>query len=191
MNRELIKQRLREDSRVIQLISTRAHEIYSNRKADESDADADWYKAETEVLEGLIDLMVAAQEFAWREEPEDRAAVSLIGYSLASNDNPSPADLTDARYYTIGLSYLTGMFQIGQGLEEEEFIRRFGNDPAVLKAVLYRLRTSKSSPYYTEELPTDLRLEFDDEEELNAYLKHAEQEARTLYNEVCRLLIAS
>lgn len=189
MNRELIRQRLREDSRVRQLISIRAHEIYSSREEGSSDADNDWYMAEHDVIEGLIDLMIAAQEFAWRQEPGDRAAVTLIGYTLASNDTPSPADLTDARYYTIGLSYLTGMFQIGQGLEEDEFIRRFGNDPAVLKAILYRLRTSSTSPYYTEELPADLRLEFDDEAELNIYLERAEQEAKALYGEVRRLLM--
>lgn len=189
MNRELIRERLREDSRVRQLISIRAHEIYSSREENASDADSDWYRAEHEVLEGLIDLMIAAQEFAWREEPGDRAAIALIGCTLASNNTPTPSDLIDARYYTIGLSYLTGMFQIGQGLEEEEFIRRFGNDPAVLKAVLYRMRTSSSSPYYTEELPADLRLEFEDEAELNTYLKQAEQEVRALYSEVRRLLM--
>ncbi|MCS6886243.1 MAG: hypothetical protein RMM17_10260 [Acidobacteriota bacterium] len=188
--RELIKQKLREDPRVKRLIELRAYEIYSARKGEgESDAVADWYAAEKEVLDGLVDLLAETQSFAWRADGCDRTLVALVGWMLASCDLPSQADLVDARYYTIGLSYLTGMFEVGAALDEEDFIRRFGNSPAILRTIAYKLLTSPESPYYSQILPPDLRLEFDDEAGLNKYLEQAELQARAIYAEVRKLLV--
>lgn len=195
MNEAFIKESLRSDATVRDLIAARAHQIYLSRSSDSATAEANWYKAENEVVEELYNLLIEVQEQAWRESGEkdseaqqSRSFVTLVGFMLAKGGVPSRAELVDTRYYTIGLSYLTGIFQIGQSLEEESFIQRFSNDPSILAALLYSIRTNPASPYFTQDRSSDLRVAFGSDEELKKYLAYAETEARSSYK-LCRAIL--
>jgi hypothetical protein len=197
MNENTLREVLRKDLRVKELIGTRAYQLYLSRRPEEGSTEDDWYRAELEVIDDLIRKLIEAEAEAWQiadqqkpELQEARSFATLVGFKLSTDGIPSRSDLFDSRYFTIGLSYITGMFQIGRRIEEESFLRYFSNDDAVVKALLYRIRTDPSSPYRTESVETDLRVNLVDGE-LSSFLAHAENEARRLFGLFKKMLLAT
>jgi hypothetical protein len=198
MDENTIRSVLRSDARVKELISARAYQNFLARNPDEGDPDNDWLRAEEEVIDELTDKLIEAQSESWRSLEQQQPGLqagrtfsTLLGFMLANGSGrPSRSDLYDPRYYTIGLSYITGMFQIGQALKEDEFVRRFSNDNAVVAALLYHLRTSPESPYYCEKLPAELKVECRTDEEMSDYLAYAEEQARTFFDLFKQMLMA-
>jgi hypothetical protein len=196
MNESAIKEVLRKDSRVRELITARAFQIYQSRSSEEGSPEEDWRQAEQEIIEDLAGKLVEAEAESWQiaaqgepELQEARSFATLTGFMLANDSLPTRADLFDTRYYTIGLSYITGMFKIGRRLEEDSFLRYFSNDDAVVRALFYRLRTDPSSLYAVKERTGDLSIKFKNDEEHRAYLAYAESSARRLFGLFKRMLM--
>jgi hypothetical protein len=185
MNENTIRNVLRSDARVRELITNRAFQLYQERDPAEGGSDQDWWRAEEEIINELTEKLLEAQAESWQnvvaQQPGLQAAhyfASLLGYILANNGEPTHADLYDSRYYTIGLSYITGMFQIGQTIDADLFLRLFSNDGAVVKALRYHLHRDSSSPYYQ---PDNQPVTEVSEAQLPNYLEYAEEQVRNFF----------
>src|SRR5262245_31873562 len=196
MNESAIKDVLRKDSRVRELITARAFQIYQSRSTEEGSEEEDWYRAEQEIIDDLTSKLVEAEAVSWQmagegdpQLQEPRSFATLTGFMLAYDSLPTRADLFDTRYYTIGLSYITGMFKIGRRLDEDSFLRYFSNDDAIVRALCYRIRTDPSSPYAVKERAPDLSISFKNDEDHRAYLAYAESNARRLFGLFKRMLM--
>jgi hypothetical protein len=206
MDEVTIRNVLRSDARVKDLISARAYQYYLSRRAtqdgaehdEQNGAEHDWHCAEKEVIDDLVEKLIEAQAESWRaiedRQPGFQPAhnfATLIGFMLASGGLPARGDLYNPRYYTIGLSYITGMFKIGRTLDEGQFLQLFSNDNAVVKALLYRMRTNPDSPYYSRAVGSEgeLKVHFDNDEDLSKYLAYAESQARLLFDLFKKLLL--
>lgn len=198
MDENTIRSVLRSDARVKEMITARAYQIYLEHQHEERAPDENWLQAEREIVDELTHKLIEAEVESWAivadKDPSlqpGRAFATLVGFMLATGGKPTRADLYNARYFSIGLSYITGMFQIGRTLAEEQFLKQFSNDEAVVQALLYRIRTNADSPYYTTELGDDWRVGFANDEELMKFLSYAENEARKLFGIFKKMLLAA
>ncbi|MEW6731086.1 MAG: DUF2934 domain-containing protein [Acidobacteriota bacterium] len=194
MDETTIKEALRSDVRVKELIATRAYQLYQSRAAEIGSAEEDWYQAEEQIINDLTSKLVEAQQEFWQalnqQQPTlqvGRSFATLVGFMLAKSGLPTQAELYDVQYFTIGLSYITGLFQMGRLFDEAAFLRHFANDSVIVQALRYRLRSLPESPYFTPTSPGEpLKL---NDEELKEYLAYAEREIAMLFEQFKTMLL--
>ena len=113
------------------------YKLYLKYSIDKMGSDLEKARAtiEPEIISELTDKLIEAEAESWlvleQQQPGLRPAhrfATLVGFMLAAGGIPTRADIYDLRYYTIGLSYITGMFKIGRVLNEETFLRIFCNE---------------------------------------------------------------
>ncbi|MEW6736615.1 MAG: DUF2934 domain-containing protein, partial [Acidobacteriota bacterium] len=189
-----IKDVLCKDENIRRLISERAYEIFISGR-NNNDKESDWYQAEREIVGNLVKKILETNR-SWfgivtpGSIAEKRVSfITLVGFMLAKGGLPSQGDLFNTQYYTIGLSYLTGMFQIGRTLDESTFLSQFANDNTIVQALLYCIRAIPKSPYYTASITEDLKVYVDNDEELERYMAYANKEIREFFGLVKAALL--
>ena len=110
---------------------------------------------------------------------------------LAVGGQPQRGQLYDTRYYTIGLSYITGMFKVGQTIDREAFISIFSNDENLVAALKYHIQTDVNSPYAPDNLDEPISNIFADEARTQDYIAYAEQQIRNLFALFKKMLLGN
>lgn len=198
MDENTIKQILRSDARVKELIDNKAQEYYLQRDPQTHSAQDDWLRAEKDILDEVTSKFLEAQAEAWTDmtnkNPEFKEAyefATLVGFMLAVGGQPQRGQLYDTRYYTIGLSYITGMFKVGQTIDSEAFTSIFSNDDNLVAALKYYIQTDANSPYSPDNLDEPISNIFADDARTQEYIAYAEKQIRSLFALFKKMLLGS
>lgn len=210
MDLSVIKQLLKEDDEVQDLINLKSKDISEKDSKPNSDLDDSWEEAENHVVNLFLNKFVQAQKYLQnipsQESTKLRSFVCILGFVL-SNGEPDvlPRDgVYTQNYYSIGLSYLAGVFCLGNQIilsriaNREDIIKFFYQNDLVCKALKHFVHTDPNSPYveYNRPFFTDLMTANTEEEasealkkdpELLKFLQYCEKEIQKIFDEIQKI----
>lgn len=157
-----IRLMLKNDEDVRELINLKSAQISeSESEKSTTDLDESWEKAEEQIINIFLDKFEQAQTSVWMgfadNQPEFKDAItfiSIMGYILSNGDSDIlPPRTRNKNNYTIGLSYLSGMFCfanqliVNKFLKKNDLIQAFHHDDLVCKSTKHYVHTNELSPY--------------------------------------------
>ncbi|MFY9225522.1 MAG: hypothetical protein WAQ98_22790 [Blastocatellia bacterium] len=202
-----IKQMLREDEQIQDLINLKSKDISENNLESNFDLDDSWEQAESLVINLFLDNFSRAKPYMenvpLQELTKVRSFVCILGFVL-SNGEPDtlPSNgVHSQNYYGIGLSYLAGIFCLGNQVilsriaSREDITKFFYQNDLVCKALKHFVHTDPDSPYteYNRPFFTDLMTANTEEEasealkkdpELLKFLQYCEKEIEKMFKEI-------
>ena len=170
MDLNALKSMLREDQDIREIIKLKSDHISVSEGASlGQDLDESWEKAEESVVNIFLDKIEQAQVYAWEavydNQPDLKDAntfICILGYILAKGD-PDPGRLPEKirnkENYSVGLSYLSGLFSacnqliVGQRLKRKEALMLFNQNDLASRALKHYVHTDPNSPYFDYHKP--------------------------------------
>lgn len=207
-----IRLMLKNDEDVKELINLKSTQISeSESRKSTTDLDESLEKAEEEVINIFLDKIEQAQNYVWMgfadNQPEFKDAItfiSIMGYVLSNGDpDVLPPRTRNKDNYTVGLSYLSGMFCFANQLIVNKFLKRtdliqaFHHDDLVCKATKHYVHTYYSSPYVNynrpfqpieSQTPEEIKISIKADSEFGKFLDYCWLQQEIIFKQVAKML---
>lgn len=202
---------LAKDEDVQELIKLKSDKI-SESDSDSSTMDLDetWCRAEEHVVNIFLDKFLKAENYVWgfldENQPEVKDAnrfICILGFILSKGEPERlPGNMHNKNFYTIGLSYLSGLFclanQIVKGgiVNSEEIRVIFQQNDLAVKALKHYIHNNAQSPYFDYYRPfSNLESKTQEEvikllstdKELITFIEYCEEEWKRLFGQLTKI----
>ncbi len=212
MDLNAVKLMLKEDEDIKEIINLKSNQISETEESGSNrDLDESWEKAEEWVINVFLDKLAKTEAYAWEALYSNQAEfkdanifICILGFILSKGDvDCLPPNTRNQANYTIGLSYISGIFCVCnqlitvQRMKRKEAFAVFNQNDLVCKALKHYVHNDPNSPYFdyykpfaTTESQTDqgLRKALKEEQFLVDFLTYCGHEQEKIGSQIQKML---
>jgi len=202
---------LKEDEDIQEIINLKANQISEKETNPSQDLDESWEKAENWVINVFVDKLAKTETYTWEalydNQPEFKDAntfICILGFILSKGDpDRLPVKTRNQANYTIGLSYISGIFCVcnqlmtTQRMKRKEALAIFSQNDLVCKALKHYVHNDSNSPYFdyvkpfaSTELQTDqeLKKSLKEDQALINFINYCGYEQEKISSQIQKML---